>query len=838
MKKKILTALLLTLFYNNVSGFMYPMPPDPANSLDYVPNTYQAKLEASTQQVTGTIDIAVLLVNFTNKGFSIPQTTINNKIFGDTTSTVKDYYQKNSYGKLTINGSTFGIFASSHNMEYYGEDLGDNIDYANGHPNRLVRETVLLANDSVDFSNFDRDGNGIIDYIMVIHAGDGQETNSGYRDLIWSHYSSVSIQITSNLKIEDYTMAAETSPMGIIAHELGHDIGHLPDLYDIDGTSDGIGKWGMMSEGSWNGDPAGSNPAHFCAWSKIKLGWITPIEVTDPLLDKAIAQVETNAVVYKLPIKTSEEGEEEYFLVENRQQIGYDSDLPGSGLLIWHIDESMSDNSNDLHRLVDLEEADNNNSPIDASDTYKDTKSGFGPSTTPSSNDYEGIKTGWRITDINKSGSVMRADLSKLADNDIKINYIKREEIIDLGESLSIEALILNGGINTQTNFEVNLNIYYQKYAKDNIFSSENFQISELSYEESTTIQKTVTPTNKGQYIIEVYVYLKNDEILENNRKIVHTKVADIYFNDSVEYGDIGWNDSYSSSEGYKWQILNDTEEFGDAYKGNYGWYFGHKDNSTINATDNKTYFGALIFQQINLSNFENAYLTFFNKYDLRASHDATNWSLETESSSIVEIEIYNGSSWVLLGRYSGAQLSWRRSYFDISNYCGQNISLKFNITALNILTSGGWWMDNIMIISDPFIHDLILLPVENETKIDPGKETTLKVMLINIGDLNDTFYLDITSAEGLSFSLSDEEIELDFDETTIITITISASESIERGKTFYINVSATSATNNSLKSIVELKIKSSTSSWRAYVWLYVIVGLLIVGLIIWSKNS
>src|SRR3990172_9249534 len=128
-------------------------------------------------------------------------------------------------------------------------------------------------------------------------------------------------------------MVAESSPIGVIAHEFGHDLG-LPDLYDTDGSSNGgVGEWDIMATGSWNGSPRGTQPAHMTAWAKIKLGWLTPTVVTSALLGQSIGRAETNPVAFQLVIRTSSAGDE-YFLVENRQATGFDASLPGAGLLV------------------------------------------------------------------------------------------------------------------------------------------------------------------------------------------------------------------------------------------------------------------------------------------------------------------------------------------------------------------------------------------------------------------------------------------------------------------------------------------------------------------------
>ena len=126
--------------------------------------------------------------------------------------------------------------------------------------------------------------------------------------------------------------------------------------------------------------------------------------------------------------------------------------------------------------------------------------------------------------------------------------------------------------------------------------------------------------------------------------------------------------------------------------------------------------------------------LTFFNKFDLRLTHDVNLSFLNQSDSLTISLEIAtNSTNWQLLTTFTGTQLDWKRTYIDISSYVGKNVTIKFNITAPNLLPSGGWWMDNVIVISDPFIYGVILLAINNETKIDPGEVKIMKLMLVNI---------------------------------------------------------------------------------------------------------
>jgi len=161
-------------------------------------------------------------------------------------------------------------------------------------------------------------------------------------------------------------MLSENDPIGVFVHEFGHDLG-LPDLYDTDYSSDGgCGKWEVMASGSWNN----AAPRRRCSGPgcRKELGWISPTAVNSDSAGLSAKRVFDNQTAFKIIVNNSNN---EYFLVENRQQTGWDTYLPGNGLLIWHVNETASGNTRDNYRLVDLEEWDNDNDAKDSTDPWK-----------------------------------------------------------------------------------------------------------------------------------------------------------------------------------------------------------------------------------------------------------------------------------------------------------------------------------------------------------------------------------------------------------------------------------------------------------------------------------
>ncbi len=326
-------------------------------------------------QVTGPFNILAILVSFTDEVAGTNAAYFDNLMFSTTSVSVRHYYREASYSQLdivTVNlPSSMGWMMAPQTYSYYvnGEN-GVNPDSYPNNAQKLVEDLVALVDGSVDFSRYDNDDNGFVDVLMVIHAGPGAEF-TGSNDDMWSHQWQVYPRLTNDgVYVSNYTMQPEylLSPgdmtIGVFAHELGHGFG-LPDLYDTDYSSNGIGSWGIMSFGSWLGpNDLGGLPAAPCAWSRLQMGFNLATNVTSNVTSQTIGDVKDTRDVFRL--WSGGAIEDEYFLVENRQRTGYDTYLPSSGLLIWHIDDACTSNDNEWypdlnpssHYLVALEQAD------------------------------------------------------------------------------------------------------------------------------------------------------------------------------------------------------------------------------------------------------------------------------------------------------------------------------------------------------------------------------------------------------------------------------------------------------------------------------------------------
>lgn len=315
------------------------------------------------------------------------------------TGSLREYYREVSRNQFDIDGVVTRWYMAPHPYSYYTFGVSGNDDPPHN-AQQMARDALTLADPDYDFRQFDNDGpdgipdsgddDGKVDGLFVVHAGPGaEETGSG--DDIYSHMnilaggSYVSGDIGAHGAIRDslyttepekwaglapHTAANLIMSVGTFCHEFGHVLG-LPDLYDTSGlptASEGTGEWDLMGSGNYThapGESLGTSPIHFSAWSKQQLGWVTPITLSADQLGVSIQPVETGGNTYRLWTNGDNVGE--YFMIENRQPIGFDrglvrrsvevDGLQAHGLMIYHVDESAPANNIVSRKLLDVVEA-------------------------------------------------------------------------------------------------------------------------------------------------------------------------------------------------------------------------------------------------------------------------------------------------------------------------------------------------------------------------------------------------------------------------------------------------------------------------------------------------
>lgn len=255
---------------------------------------------------------------------------------------VKDYFIAQSDSLFTLTFDVVGPVQLAHNMKYYGENDENGYDKR---PGEMIVEGCNAVVDSVNFADYDWDNDGEVDQVYVIYAGYGEADNSyTKKNTVWPHEWSLSAAVGHSLNldgvtIDTYACGCELSANGVIdgigtiCHEFSHCLGY-PDTYDSAGTNQfGMGSWDVMCNGCYNGN--GFCPPNYTAYEKMVVGWITPIELTTDTLINNLLPTSQRGNAYKL---VNSGHSDEYFLIESRQQDGWDKKTPGKGLMISYID--------------------------------------------------------------------------------------------------------------------------------------------------------------------------------------------------------------------------------------------------------------------------------------------------------------------------------------------------------------------------------------------------------------------------------------------------------------------------------------------------------------------
>jgi M6 family metalloprotease-like protein len=290
--------------------------------------------------ILGEIHVLVIAVEFSDHNHTISTEQVSNQ----TINQLNEYYSHISYGAVSVSGTVVGWIKLPYKMSQYGTDNGPFIDDldGDGYPDswRLLRDVAPMITSQVNFADYQE--------IVVLHAGNGEESSRVTSD-IWS-VTFIGMPISTpqgtfdRLAIVPESEDRGLGTLGVYAHEFGHLLG-LPDLYST--SVEEVGPWDLMARGAWNGNPPGSSPAEMLAWDRIFLGWITPQHMVNVAklsrMNVTVDPIESpSSGVQVVKAQTSIQNSKQYYLVEVRQKIDYDTALPSSGVLITYIDEAKS----------------------------------------------------------------------------------------------------------------------------------------------------------------------------------------------------------------------------------------------------------------------------------------------------------------------------------------------------------------------------------------------------------------------------------------------------------------------------------------------------------------
>ncbi|MCD8282376.1 MAG: M6 family metalloprotease domain-containing protein [Prevotella sp.] len=346
---------------------------------------------AGKAKYTGVKYGLVILVNFLNKEMaSATAQTDFDKMFNEVgysennhIGSVADYFSDQSYGQFDIVFDVIGPVTVSQNYAYYGQDYGG--EGNDKYPCTMVAEACRLADDEVDFSRYDWDGDGEVEQVFIVYAGYGQNNNAS-SNTIWPHewelssgklYGDGDGALTlDGVTVDTYAVACElagnsgSTPagIGVACHEFSHCLGY-PDFYDTSYSGGwGMQGWDVLDSGSYNGPGSynGEVPAGYTAYERWEAGWLEPAVLKEGMKVSAMEPLNDTPEAY---ILYNDNDANEYYLLENRQSDRWfryvEYFTAPSGLLVTHVDydaeawANNTPNDNSSHQRMTVIQANN-----------------------------------------------------------------------------------------------------------------------------------------------------------------------------------------------------------------------------------------------------------------------------------------------------------------------------------------------------------------------------------------------------------------------------------------------------------------------------------------------
>lgn len=377
---------------------------------------------------TGHVRIPVILAQFSNYSFTLSKEEMNLHFNGEdykgdhegSYGSVRDYFIAQSDSQFVPDFEVIGPITVPNGMSYYG---GNNRTNASGGKS-LVTDACNIATETVDFSSFDNNGDGTVDFLYVIFAG-YDEASYGSDSTLWSHQNSITLQL-DGVTLSQYACSSELliggqiDGIGTICHEFSHCLG-LPDFYDTTKSNYfGMDYWSLMDYGCYALD--GYCPSGYTSYEREFVGWMD-IETIDEPANLLLEPLNEGGKAYRI---VNNANSNEYYILENRQLTKWDSYFPNHGLLILHVDYSSSIWSNNTvntvkdHQRMTLCPADGEllpyskeSSKLYAQSLLGDTWPGssgnttFTDETTPAATVYTGGLMHKPITDIKEENGII-----------------------------------------------------------------------------------------------------------------------------------------------------------------------------------------------------------------------------------------------------------------------------------------------------------------------------------------------------------------------------------------------------------------------------------------------
>ena len=342
MNKARATTALMVVFFGLIAN-LYSDVID-----DWLSNTIQTQNSSNEEILVGIQENEnwlIIPVSFQGDNFDLDKAQSILESEGPASSYIGQISAEQSILNATILDE---VWVSSYNINFWGEDSESGRDSGSDGAgvDNLVENAVKDMLSGRDLSPWDFDNNGIVDRLLILHSANPQEISGGSSS-IWSHMSGLDNPIKiGKWSINHYTIASTKSGVGTIVHEMLHQMGAF-DLYDVHSSlptsnGNGIGVWGIMASGNWNGN--GNTPA-LPSSSTLELIGIERGILVDPNYggNFTLSPISDGGNYLNLII-----GPGENIKITNRGNYGFDTSLPGHGILVEHQDTNNGDTGSNL----------------------------------------------------------------------------------------------------------------------------------------------------------------------------------------------------------------------------------------------------------------------------------------------------------------------------------------------------------------------------------------------------------------------------------------------------------------------------------------------------------
>lgn len=649
----------------------------------------------------------VILVNFQDSTMRHTQSDfdrwLNEKGYSVNggTGSVKDYYRDNSMGAFVPNFHVVGPYTLSQPTKYYGENTSDDAA-SDARPRDMVIEACQKAkadHPELDFSQFDNDGDGEMDNCYVIYAG-YSEASTANDDDIWPHswYLGDEKITIDGIKINNYSCSAELVGMpgngtpsmdgiGTFTHEFGHVLG-LKDMYDTDSYTNGKGldpgDYSLYASGSYNNNS--HTPPCLMAFERMQMGWMTEgkdiVELKNPE-DVSLASIATNKARYinAQPDRAAGTGME-WFILENRQQTGWDKYIPAHGLVITHYDytdemvkeywDVNGPNNNAKHRCMYIVPADNiDDANSRTGDTYPGTSANtsFTDTSKPAATNWAGESLGVPVTNITEEGGQVRFQVKG---GTSVWNVIKTEQPSEIRDTLAtFQATVINSSVDIdEVGFCWNMGSTEPVIGADGSFS-----------EKVTDVNKPVLTVRSLQpgsnYTVRSYMKLSNGTVVYGSSMPFSTECK------TAQTPYVADFTSWTNGQPDCWQI---TDRNADGTT----WVIDESSNSIVYSFDYWNDADDWLISKRRVHVPENGVLFFTRGVAEETSVENLEVYVSTKSSDINDFNLEQRFSFA---DYFSQQ---HMEEVDLSRYAGQDIYIAFRCCSEK--TQGDLWLWNVIV--------------------------------------------------------------------------------------------------------------------------------------------